>query len=69
MVGAFYVIVLIYSIDPGSNGTIDGENGTYTNFFASDYCLMQHFDLFQMVTLCITGGYLTFDIYICYAKM
>lgn len=41
----------------------------YASFFSSDFCLMQHFDLIQMQTLCITAGYLTFDIYICYSRM
>lgn len=52
-----------------SNLSVEPKSDHYSNFFASDYCLMEHFDLWQMVTLAITSGYLAFDILICYAKM
>jgi hypothetical protein len=56
-------------MEPRSDGTVDYENGKMTNFFHSEYCLMEHIAMIQMISLAITAGYLTFDIYICYAKM
>ncbi|CDW75295.1 uncharacterized loc101213712 isoform 1 [Stylonychia lemnae] len=52
-----------YSIVPNE------EDYGYQNFFVSDYCLMKQSNIWQMITLCFSSGYLTFDIYICYAKI
>eukprot|EP00347_Sterkiella_histriomuscorum_P021073 403335363 len=45
------------------------ESEGYTNFFQSDYCLMKQTSVWQLLTLCFTAGYLTFDTYICYTKI
>jgi hypothetical protein len=54
---------------PSSKDPSHPETNDYHSFFSSDFCLMEHFDLFQMQTLCVTSGYLAFDIYICWARM
>jgi hypothetical protein len=51
------------------SSSVEPQAQSYSNFFLSDYCLMEHVDLWQMITLSLSTGYLTFDIYICYAKM
>ena len=38
------------------------ENGELKSFFTSEYCLMRFSDLWQMIKLAFTVGYLTFDI-------
>ena len=45
------------------------ESEGYKSPFTSDYCLMEDIELWQMISLCVTAGYLVYDVYICYAKM
>jgi hypothetical protein len=62
-------LVSLYFITFGSKGDPKEKNTGYTSWLWNDYCLMEHDDKLLYVPICVTFGYLLYDIILIYRKL